>query len=44
MKREWANKRIEPMTGSAVTFIVEANALGALPVMAHPHRSAASRI
>jgi len=34
-----ANKRMEPMTGSAFTFDLRVNILGALPVMAHRHRS-----
>jgi hypothetical protein len=35
-----ANQRIEPMTRSAVTLLVQSAASGALLVMAHPYRSA----
>jgi hypothetical protein len=33
-------KRIEPMRGSAISFILYSGARGALPLMAHPQRSA----
>jgi hypothetical protein len=35
-----ANKRIEPMRGSAVRLALYLVACGALPLMAHPQRSA----
>ena len=36
----WSNKRIEPMRGSAVTLVLYSGVSGALPLMAHPRRSA----
>jgi len=39
----WANKRIEPMRRSAFTLALYSAPCGALPLMAHPRRSAASR-
>ena len=36
--RVWLNKRIEPMTRSAVTFFLMLVLAGALLVMAHPDR------
>jgi hypothetical protein len=35
---ESANQRIEPMTSSAVTPLLEAGEIGALLVTAHPHK------
>jgi hypothetical protein len=35
-----ANERIEPMRGSAVRLVLHPDAGGALPLMAHPQRSA----
>ena len=32
------NKRIEPMRGSAVRFVLRSGTYGALPLMAHPQR------
>ena len=39
-KRQQPNQQIESMTRSAVTFILNSGTVGALLVMAHPHRSA----
>ena len=39
-----ANQRIEPMTRSAIALIFEADAIGALLVMAHPYRSAGHKM
>jgi hypothetical protein len=38
--QESSNQRIEPMTRSAVTLLLQSGAIGALLVMAHPGRSA----
>jgi hypothetical protein len=38
--KEWANQRIESMRGSAVSLALYPVACGALPLMAHPQRSA----
>ena len=40
MKHQPTNKRIEPMTRSALTLVLHSEAVDALPVMAHPNRSA----
>lgn len=39
MAKLWPKQRIEPMTGSAVTFTLKSQATDALLVMAHPPRS-----
>ena len=37
-----SNKRVEPMRGSAARFVLNSGVPGALPLMAHPQRSAAT--
>ena len=34
----WANKRLEPMRGSAVRLVLYSGVCGALLLMAQPHR------